>query len=111
MSTSDFAAELDRWLLQRGEGAADALAQAVGVASASVSRWRKGRDRPGASRWPAIEAFLSLETGTVGQLLTRPGRASSKSGELERLTDALERLRDAVDRNTSALEQKGSVSG
>jgi Helix-turn-helix len=109
MDTSKFAAELDRWLLRRGDGAADALALALDVTPASVSRWRNGHDRPSPSRWPAIEAFFALETGTVGELLTKT-RAPSGRGELERLTDALEQLRGAVERNTSVLEQR-SASG
>lgn len=53
--------------LGTARGANVALAQALGVDQATVSRWRTGKADPAAKWWPAIEAALGMEAGTLAQ--------------------------------------------
>lgn len=96
---------LDAGLRRRGRGAASELATAAGVSTATVSRWRAGRDLPGPEYWPAIETFFEVEPGTVAGALepeSRPGPTTS-TGELGRVADALGQVATALGQVADAL--------
>lgn len=48
-------------------GAKSALAKALGVSPATVTKWVRNEINPEAERWPAIEAALGLAPGTLSR--------------------------------------------
>jgi len=50
---------------RRGNGAGSALARAVGVTPETVSKWKKGDTAPTPEKFPAIEEFFDIPTGTL----------------------------------------------
>lgn len=92
---------LDAGLRRRGRGAASDLAAAVGVSTATVSRWRAGRDLPGPEYWPAIESFFDVEPGTVAGALEPDNRLvddAAIAAALVAVAAALDRIADVLDR-------------
>lgn len=55
-----FAQNLDR-IMTETETTNQALADAVGVTKAMVSRWRNGHDVPATDRWDAIAEVLCID--------------------------------------------------
>lgn len=52
-------------LTERGRGSQSALADALGVRAQTVSKWVSGDVTPEPGRWPAIEAALDLDEGSL----------------------------------------------
>lgn len=63
-------------------GASAALAHALGVKPASVSRWRQGQSVPEPDKWPAIEKALGYPPGTFA---TEAGLDDASNAALTRI--------------------------
>jgi transcriptional regulator with XRE-family HTH domain len=99
---ADFAGWLDRQITRQGVGAARDVADAVGVSSATISRWRRGLNRPGAHYWPRLDRAFGVAPGTVERILLAPpmaGDVLNADGGFERLVVAVERIAETLERS------------
>lgn len=79
------------------------LAEKLGTTQASISRWASGQSSPDPAEWPAIEAALGLDEGSlataafgmspamVSRLLELPEQIASLTARMEAVEAALSR--------------------
>lgn len=83
-------------------GSITRLAEAVGVTSASTSRWVSGQSSPDPALWPKIEAHLGLKPGTLSEAARSDLPANRETLDIAHRVELLETL---VSRQAEVLRE------